>query len=416
MLRRMPTLLTINNYHYRRGGAEVVYLEQAALFEKYGWRVAAFSMSHEDNLPSSWASSFTTEIEYLNKYSWPRTLSSAAKSIFSFEAASKVKALIRKVRPDIAHAHNIYHHLSPSVLLAAKQEGIPVFLTLLDVKILCPARTMWRHGLVCEECRGGRIYNVVRHKCLKDSLALSSLVFFESAIHRLLGLYENNVDKFISPSLFVMNKFVEWGWPVDRFVHIPNFVDAAAYVPDYRPGRAFLYCGRLSAEKGLSTLVRAAAIAGSTVWIVGSGPEEQPLRALAESLRADVMFFGYRTGGALWDLVRSARALVLPSEWYENAPLSILEAYALGKPAIGARIGGIPEMVREGVTGRLFESENVDELAEILADVAKLPDSSVEEWGHHAQELVTTEYSPIGHYQRLTELYAKYQLQPPAAS
>src|SRR6202035_2670119 len=240
----MPTLLTINNYHYRRGGAEVVYLEQAALFEKHGWRVAAFSMSHENNLPSPWAKSFASEIEYLNKYSWPRALGNAAKSIFSFEAASKVRALIRSVRPDIVHAHNVYHHLSPSVLRAAKQEGIPVFLTLHDVKILCPARTMWRHGQVCEECRVNRIYNVVRHRCMKDSVALSSLIFLESGIHRLLGLYKNNVDKFISPSSFVMNKFIEWGWPADRFVHIPNFVDAATYVADYRPGRLILYCAR----------------------------------------------------------------------------------------------------------------------------------------------------------------------------
>jgi glycosyltransferase involved in cell wall biosynthesis len=370
-------------------------------------------MMHEKNLASPWERYFVKEIEFDREYSSLRLLENAGKAIYSFEAVSKVRALVRELRPDVAHAHNIYHHLSPSVLRAVKQEGMPVFLTLHDVKILCPARTMWRHGLVCEDCRGGRIYNVVRHRCMKGSLALSSLIFLETGVHRLLGLYENNVDKFISPSLFVMRKFIEWGWPVDRFVHIPNFVDAATYVPSYRAGRAFLYFGRLSGEKGLSTLVRAAAIARISLWIVGTGPEEQALKLLSESLHADVTFFGYKTGDALWDLVRAARAIVLPSEWYENAPLSILEAYALGKPAIGARIGGIPEMVREGVTGRLFESKNVQDLAEALVSVAAKADSSVEEWGRQAQNLVATEYSPMGHYERLMELYVKYGLEPP---
>jgi glycosyltransferase involved in cell wall biosynthesis len=406
----VPTLLTLNNYHYRRGGADVAYLEQSELFMRNGWEVASFSMMHEKNIASPWDRFFVQEIEFGHTYSRLRLLENAVKSIYSFEAASKVRALIRRMRPDIAHAHNVYHHLSPSVLRAVKEEGIPVFLTLHDVKILCPARTMWRHGMVCEDCRGGRIHNVVRHKCMKDSLALSSLMFLESGAHRLLGLYKNNVDKFISPSLFVMKKFVEWGWPEDRFVHIRNFVDAATYVPSYRPGRAFLYFGRLSGEKGVSALVRAAAMARVSLWIVGTGPELQALKVLAESLHADVTFFGYKTGEALWDLVRGARAVVLPSEWYENAPLSILEAFALGKPAIGARIGGMPEMIRDGVTGRLFESGNVQDLAQTLVSVAEKPDSTIEEWGRQAQHLAVTEYSPIGHYERLVELYAKYGL------
>jgi glycosyltransferase involved in cell wall biosynthesis len=408
----MPTLLTINNYHYRRGGAEVVYLEEAALFEQHGWNVVALSMSHASNLPSRWAPFFVDEIEYLNKYSWPRVAVNAGKSIFSFEAAAKVKALIRKTHPDIAHAHNVYHHLSPSVLRAVKQEGIPVFLTLHDVKILCPAKTMWREGQACEDCKGGRIYNVVRHRCMKGSLALSSLIFTETAVHRLLGLYKNTVDKFISPSLFVMQKFIEWGWPQDRFVHVPNFVDATAYEPNYAAGQAFLYFGRLSGEKGLTTLVKAAAIARVSLWIVGTGPEEEALKMLADSLQANVTFYGYKTGGALWDLVRAARAVVLPSEGYENAPLSILEAYALGKPAIGARIGGIPELIHEGVTGRLFESKNTQDLAEALVAVAHMADSDVEGWGRQAQNVVATEYSPREHFERLLRVYKLYGLTP----
>ena len=133
---------------------------------------------------------------------------------------------------------------------------------------------------------------------------------------------------------------------------------------------------------------------------------------LADSLQANVTFYGYKTGGALWDLVRAARAVVLPSEGYENAPLSILEAYALGKPAIGARIGGIPELIHEGVTGRLFESKNTQDLAEALVAVAHMADSDVEGWGRQAQNVVATEYSPREHFERLLRVYKLYGLTP----
>jgi glycosyltransferase involved in cell wall biosynthesis len=140
--------------------------------------------------------------------------------------------------------------------------------------------------------------------------------------------------------------------------------------------------------------------------IVGTGPEEPKLRALAGSLGVDVAFLGFHTGDALWDLVREARAVVLPSECYENAPLSILEAYALGKPVIGARIGGIPELVKEQETGFLFASGNVGQLAQTLVRVARLPDSVIEQYGRGGRQWVAKDFSPEQHYEHLTGLYA----------
>jgi glycosyltransferase involved in cell wall biosynthesis len=408
----MSTLLLLNNYHYRRGGADVAYLEQAELFQQNGWSVASFSMRHEKNLASPWDRYFVDEIEFGHKYNPLRVMTNAAKSIYSFEAAAKIKALIRSVRPDVAHAHNIYHHLSPAVLGAIKSEGIPVFLTLHDVKLLCPARTMWTNGQICEACKGGHLHNVVARRCMKGSLALSSLIFIESSVHQGLRTYQRNVDKFISPSRFVLKKFLEWGWPAQQLIHIPNFVETARFSPGFAAGRAFLYFGRLSDEKGLSTLIKAAALARVPLWIVGTGPEEGTLRGLADSLGVDVAFFGFQSGDGLWNLVREARAVVVPSEWYENAPISILEAYALGKPVIGARIGGIPEMIREDETGCLFESKNMDELARILASVANRPDREVERWGQEARQWVTREYSSARYYERLVDLYSKYGATP----
>jgi len=406
----VPTLLTVNNYHYRRGGADVAYLDQSQLFRRNGWEVAELSMRHAQNLPSPWERYFVKEIEFGRKYSRLRVLENAAKSIYSLEAVRKVRALIRKVRPDVAHAHNVYHHLSPSVLGAIKGEGIPLFMTLHDLKLLCPARTMWSHSEICEACKGGRLRNVIARRCMKGSLALSTLIYVESTVHQGLRTYQRNVDKLIAPSKFVLGKFLEWGWRAEQLVHIPNFVDVARFAPHFAAGRAFLYFGRLSDEKGLTTLVRAAALARVPLWIVGSGPEEPGLRTLAESLGADVTFHGFRTDDALWNLVRAARAVVLPSECYENAPISILEAYALGKPVIGARIGGIPEMVRDEETGCLFESKNVAELAQVLARVAALADSVIEQWGMEARRWIAQEYSSARYYERLVDLYSQYRV------
>ena len=363
---------------------------------------------HPQNLASPWEHYFVKEIEFGRQYSRLRVLENAAKSIYSFEAVAKVRALVRKVRPNIAHAHNIYHHLSPSVLGAIKSEGVPMFMTLHDLKLLCPARTMWTNGAICESCKGGQLHNVISRRCMKGSLALSALIYVESSLHQGLHTYQRNIDKLIAPSKFVLGKFLEWGWPAQQLVHIPNCVDAARFAPNFAAGRAFLYFGRLSEEKGLATLVRAAALARVPLWIVGTGPEEGGLRLLAESLKADVVFYGFKTDDALWNLVGEARAVVVPSEWYENAPISILEAYALGKPVIGARIGGIPEMVRNDETGCLFESKNADDLARVLARVASLADSVIERWGKEARTWIAQEYSSSRYYERLVDLYAQY--------
>jgi glycosyltransferase involved in cell wall biosynthesis len=402
---KIRTLLNINNYHYRRGGADVAYLAQSELFENNGWNVVSFSMEHTQNLESKWSPFFPREIEYGRSYGIHRKAESALKSIYSWEAARKIGALIEHIRPDVAHAHNIYHHLSPSILPVLKRHGIPIFLTLHDVKLLCPARTMFTGDSICEACKDDKLRNVVFKKCMKGSLPLSALVYVESTIHRMMRVYEKNVSRFVSPSLFLLNKFVEWGWSPSRFVHIPNFVDATMFRPEYAPGKAFLYFGRLSNEKGLTTLVRAASAANVPVWIVGTGPEEPALRALAQSIGADVTFFGFQVGEALWDLVRRARAVVLPSEVYENAPISILEAYALGKCVVGSQIGGIPEIVRPRETGVLFEAMDVRALAEALSEVATLSNSRLSEWGERARTWVLEDFSPTRHYERLTKLY-----------
>lgn len=413
----MPSLLAINNYNYRRGGGDTVFLEHNLLFEAAGWSVASFCMQHDNNLPSEWSSYFVEEIEFGKSYSLPRKLIHGANVLYSFEARRKLDRLVAAVKPDVAHIHNIYHHISPSILGLLRERSVPVVMTLHDLKIACPAYKMLTHDGICERCKGGAIHNVVRHRCVKDSFALSTLVFVEAALHRLIGSYARNVDRFIVPSRFYRDKLVEWGWPAERFCHVPNFVDASRFEPQYEPGDAFVYFGRLGPEKGLPTLVRAAACAHVALRIVGSGPEEDRLRSLASELGANVEFVGYLSGESLHREVRQARAVVLPSEWYENAPVSLMEAYALGKPVIGARIGGIPELVEGERTGAIFESGSVRDLTDALTRFQSMNPAEIAEMGRYARVWVEDHFTSEAYVERMRSVYADLPgRQRPAAS
>jgi glycosyltransferase involved in cell wall biosynthesis len=403
----MANLLSINNYYYRRGGAEVVFLEQNKILEKLAWKVTPFSMKHAKNDTTKWQNHFVNEIEYGADYGWHHKFINAFKIIYSWEAKNKLQSLIDTIEPDIAHLHNIYHHLSPSILPVLKRNGVPTVMTLHDLKLLCPSYLMLSPSGVCEKCKGGRIYNVVINKCMKQSLPLSSLIFTETLVHRISKIYQKNVDMFILPSKFYLNKFIEWGWEPNRLIHIPNFVDVDLLKPNYQPGKYFVYFGRLSKEKGVKTLIHAANEANVELKVIGNGPLEEELKILVSSIGANVTFLGFQTGEALHKVIRNARTVVLPSEWYENAPMSVMEAYALGKPVIGANIGGIPELIKENETGVTFESANIENLTHSLLQLKNMTDDAVIEMGKTARQWVENEYTVEKYSERLHNLYSR---------
>lgn len=400
----MPTLLSINNYHYVRGGAEAVFLAHNEMFAQAGWDVVPFSMKHDKNLSSEWEDHFVDEIELGSDYGFGERLAKSFKAIYSKEAQKKIARILADVKPDIAHGHNIYHHLSPAILSTLGKNRIPTLLTLHDLKLACPAYRMITHDGICERCKNGRLYNAARHRCMHESTLLSVWVTIEAYVHKMLGSYEKHVDQFIVPSRFYIQKFEEWGWSSERFTYIPNFVDGNDIRPDFRPGKDFVYFGRLSGEKGLATLIEAAARADVSVQILGTGPEDAALKSLASRLGARVEFPGFVSGEALFDRLRAARAIVLPSEWYENAPISLLEAYAAGKPVIGADIGGIPELITAD-RGRTFEAFSADALADVLSEFQDMPDGELEPMGEDARAYVLDVHSKQSYLDRCRSVY-----------
>ena len=240
----MPKLLSINNYHYRRGGSDVVYLEHAALMEEQGWSNAFFSMKHPKNIDTPWSKYFIDELEFDHTYSIGQKLAMASKVVYSFEAQKKLKRLLNDFPTDVAHLHCIYHHLSPSIITTLRNAGVPVVMTAHDLKIACPAYKMLNDTGVCEKCKDGSLLNVVRHRCVRGSLAASAIVMVESGLHRMLNTYQGKLDKVVVPSRFFMEKFIEWGWSRDQFAYIPNYVDATRFEPAYEAGDYFLFFGR----------------------------------------------------------------------------------------------------------------------------------------------------------------------------
>ena len=403
----MTRLLNVNTYHYRRGGSDVVYLEHGAMLQSMGFDCGWFAMQHPKNEPTPWSEHFIDEIEFGHDYSLAKKLVMAAKVVWSWEARDKLARLLDRFPADIAHLHCIYHHHSPAILPLLAERGVPAVMTAHDLKIACPNYKMRNAGGPCERCKDGSVLNVLRHRCVQDSFAASAVVAVESGLHRALGTWQRHLAAVVCPSRFFVDKFVEWGWPRERFVHVPNWVDADRFEPGFEPGGYALYFGRLILDKGLATMVCAAHAARLPLKLAGTGPDEAALKALVAELGAEVEFLGYRSGSELHDVVRGARCVALASELFENAPMMLLEAMALGKPVVGARIGGIPEVVIEGHTGWLFTSGRVDELAERLASVKALPDAQLADMGRAAREHVEQVFSRQRYLDAMLALYAR---------
>ncbi|HUV03479.1 MAG TPA: glycosyltransferase family 4 protein [Armatimonadota bacterium] len=404
-------VLMCNKFFVPVGGAETVMFEELKMLEANGHTVIPFAMQRADNLPSPYSKYFVSQVDYneSGRSSARSLLRSAVNIIYSTEAARKIWDLVREVRPDIAHLHNIYHQLSPSICVALRREGVPMVMTLHDVKLLCPDYLFLRNGAICELCGGGKFYNAVRYKCVKGSRAKSMICCIEMYVHKLFKLYDRNIDIFIAPSEFLRNKLLEYGrLPAEQIVHIPNAIDLDAYTPSYSNQGYCLFVGRLASYKGIMTLMRA--MSGNRhvqLRVVGDGDARQQAEEFKKLHSLDnVTFGGFQTGEVLRSIVQGAAFMIVPSECYENCPMTVLEAFATGKPVIGSRLGGIPDIIDDGVNGLLFEPGNADDLAEKISYLAGQPKLLVG-MGKAARAKVEKKYSPQEHLESLLCVYEK---------
>ncbi|MFH0808985.1 MAG: glycosyltransferase [Pseudomonadota bacterium] len=402
-------ILFLNNYYYLRGGSERVLFQEMAALEAVGHQVAVFSRRHPENLPTPHESLFTPPMDTQRVSFGPRALVTLRELFYSQANYQAVRRIVAEFKPDVAHAHNIYGRLSTSVLDALRDCQVPAVLTLHDYKLICPNYLLLCGGRICEACKGGRFYQAFLNRCHKGSYAASAVYALESGFTRLWGKYDS-LRGLIAPSRFLGCKFAEFGFDSRRIHYIPNCIDTDEYVAAAGMGRHILFLGRLSREKGVDVLLAAHGALPNKprppLLIVGDGPERQKLREAAASLE-DREFAGYLQGSALRETIRQALAVVVPSVWYENAPLAVLEAMACGKPVIGARIGGISEMIDDAETGYLFEPGNAADLVDKLSRLLGLPRAQLAAMGAAARRKAEVHYSPEAHLSGLLGLYER---------
>ncbi len=375
------------------------------LLEARGHRTAVYASRHPENLPSEYSDYFAEQEDYFDSSFWHKA-KAAFKIVYSLEARKKCGKVMDLFKPDVLHAHNIFGQLSSSVLDAAKERNIPVVMTAHDYKLICPSYLMLDHGKICEKCLGHRYYQCFLTKCHKDS-RIASAVFTAEAYFNLGFKKFDIVKTVICPSDFMRKKMLD-RVPGEKLELIYYPVDALRISPGgYGQNQGyFLFTGRLSKEKGVGTLIRAFQGLKKPLIIAGSGPLDSEYRRMAED-SPHIRFVGHQTGKALEDLYWGAYACVLPSEWYENLSVSGMEALSHGKPVIGSRIGGTPELVEDGVNGCLFETFNAADLERKVLFLAGLSPSDYEGMCRKAQETALNRFSPEQHYERLMGVYQK---------
>ncbi|MBV8634600.1 MAG: glycosyltransferase family 4 protein [Burkholderiaceae bacterium] len=392
--------LMANKFFFRNGGSETVFFQEREFLLENGHDVVDFAMDGERNLPSAYEGHFVANRSYSGGGKLAK-VKDAVSFIHSSEAVSKIGRLIDETKPDLVHCHNIYHQLTPSIIGAAKKRNVPVVLTLHDYKPVCPTYNRLRADATpCSDCLDGDFSRVVKNRCAEGSLGKSVLMYAEAVVQRAMGNYEQ-VDAFVAPSRFMQDSIAR-RIPRERVRLLYNGIDPTAIAPHYDDDGYVLYLGRLVREKGVETLLRAHAAAKGAwrVVIAGTGPLGDALKVKYDPK----VFVGHLSGEALQDTIRRAAAVVVPSEWYENCPMSVIEAMAYGKPVIGSRMGGIPELVDEGKTGFLFEAGNAEQLTTAVEHLMAQP-ALRRQMGEAARLRVEREFTLERHNAGLMDIY-----------
>jgi len=397
-------IVLANKFLYPRGGAERAVLELGAALAGRGHGVAYFGMDHPENVVAGPHVAVVRQRDYhrAGRGGWR----DAAAMLYSFEARRDYGAFLDRIRPDLVHLHNIYHQLTPSILDAASARGIPLVMTLHDYKLVCPRYDLLRHGTPCDACVESGPLACIRYRCARGAWGPSILLAAEAALHRIRGSYDR-VRRFIVPSAFLGGVLRRAGFDAQRLRHVPNFAPRTNASPVPQTER-FVYVGRLSPEKGILTLLRAAArLPRGELVLCGTGPLRAEVdRWVQQAPPGRIQCRGHLAAADVRAELESACFAVAPSEWFENAPFAVLEAMAAGRPVLTTPLGGLPELVENGVEGEWVPASDdaawTEALQRALDDPARL-----RRMGAAAERRANVEFSLEAHVDRVESVYAE---------
>lgn len=387
-------ILLANKFYYRRGGDCIYTMNLEKMLKEKGHEVAVYAMQYPENEKSEWSGYWPTNMTKLDAFTRP------------FGARQVVKGFTRLMndfKPEVVHLNNIHTQLSPVIAKIAHEKGARVVWTLHDTKLVCPCYTCTRDGKWCTECFTDK-KAVIRHRCMPGGLPGAVIGYLEAQKWNKEVLQEY-VDLFLPPSKFMMDTCVEGGYKPEKFRVLCNFIDVTK-VKGLKgeevkrlKGDYYVYLGRVNEVKGVRTLCKAAAQLDKKLIVIGGGellPELQ--KTYVDCKRIE--FKGQMQWEEFMPILRGARFMVLPAEWSENNPLTVIESQSLGTPVLGARIGGIPELINEGVSGMTFTSGDVEDLKD------KIKEMFEHEFDYDAIAKNAIErYSSEAYYEKLMKYY-----------
>ena len=336
-------ILIANKFYYPRGGDCIVAMNLERLLKEQGHEVAVFAMQYPENVDSGWNSYYASQVDFAG--SLGGKLCAAKRLMGHGDIKAAFIRILDDFNPHIVHLHNIHSYLSPVLAKLAKRHGCRVVWTLHDYKLVCPSYACLLNGKPCEQCIGHGKMHVLKNRCMKGSLAASALAYIEARKWN-RNVLERYTDAFICPSHFMAGKMRKDGFNQEKIHVVCNHIDSEklALFNSLSSSREvyYAYVGRLSAEKGVETLLNVASKLPYTLKVAGDGPLKEELEQHSNS---NILFLGHQNAEQVAELLSKAHFSVVPSEWYENNPLSVIESLCAGTPVVGARTGGIPELL-----------------------------------------------------------------------
>jgi len=383
-------IILVHNYYQQPGGEDQVYAQERRLLENQGHEVLCYTRSNDELRKAS----------PLQKLLWPKQM------IWAKDTHREFRDILREEKPDLVHVHNTFIQISPSIFAACRDVGIPVVQTLHNFRLLCPAATFFREGKVCEECRDFGLWRGIQHACYRQSTVATAAVAAMLTAHRSARTWVDNVTGYIALTQFARDKFTKGGLSPEKIRVKPNFVSPDPGVKEWA-GAGAVFVGRLSPEKGVKTLLEGWERLRSPVplRIIGDGPLRQDLELIkSQRSLSHVSFLGHLSHQEVQAAIKSAKFLVLPSECYENFPLTIVEAFSCGTPIICSRLGAMQEIVANEHTGLHFTPGNADELAEKV-EWACNRSRQIDEMSRAARLEFEQKYTAEHNYSTLMDIY-----------
>lgn len=405
-------ILLVNYRYFISGGPERYYFNIKEILEQNGHEVIPFSVKSSRNLKNDYEKYFLDivddEVYFAQaKKKTPRMiLKSFTRMFYSFEAKRKMRQLIRDTRPDIVYIMQMHNKISPSIVDAARAEGVPVIHRISDFQYMCPNALFYNDKCgVCEDCLKGKRMSCVKYRCVLNSPVYSAIKMAAKWLHDVMHITKK-IDAFVVPSSFTLERLKEYGIPQNKLNYIPTFFNLKEIDPEVEYKPFILFVGRIEKQKGLMTLIKAFENTEYNLKIIGFSNDgyEDELKNYLKGKKHNIEFLGRKNFEEIVPYLKSCLCTTVPSEWYDNFPNVILESFAYKKAVIATDFGSLPELVHENQTGLTFKYADINDFRSKIKFMFENVDRA-KFMGENGYQHVITSYSPQQHYKQLMELF-----------